>query len=158
MTYCKSPIKNKRQVWLSVIGFGLSVSLFTGCASMKEGIRSIVGISTKELENSREKSIKKVFKCDYFTCYTKTRGALTRIGAYIYAEDKKQDLIAIYVSQKDTTPAGLFFQEIDNTHTQIEISSPSSYARDLIAEKVFSNLEASFYQDEKEKEIKDKEN
>jgi len=158
-------MKNNRKIRLSVsgyrlavIGFGLAVSLFTGCANMKERIHSIAGVSTKEVEKSRENSIKKVFKCDYFTCYSKTQDALRRIGSYVYAEDKKQDLIAIYVSQKDTTPVGLFFQEIDNLHTQIEISSPSSYARDLIAEKIFANLEASFYQDEKEKEIKEKGN
>jgi hypothetical protein len=76
---------------------------------------------------------------------------LKDIGAYIYAEDKKKDLIAIYVSENNTTPVGLFFQETDNLHTQIEISSPSSFARDLIAEKIFSNLEVLSSRNEKEK-------
>jgi len=158
-------MKNNRKIRLSVsgyrlavIGFGLVVSLFTGCAGVKETVRSVAGISTKEIEKSRENSIKKVFKCDYFTCYSKTQDALKHIASVVYAEDKKQDLIAIYVSQKDTTPVGLFFQEIDNLHTQIEISSPSSFARDLIAEKIFANLEASFYQDEKERKIKEEAN
>jgi hypothetical protein len=151
MTNFKSPINNKKQIWLSIIGFGLAVSLLVGCAKMKEAVRSAAGISTQEIESSRGKSIKKVFKYDYFTCYAKTQDALKRIGAYVYAEDKEKDLIAIYVSQKDTTPVGLFFQDIDNIHTQIEISSPSTFARDLIAEKIFANLEASLYQDEKKK-------
>ena len=151
MIYCKSPITNRSPARLLIVGCWLIVALLCGCASMKEGIRSIASCSTRELENSRENSIKKVFKWDYFTCYAKAREALTGIGAYIYAEDKKKDLIAIYVSENDTTPVGLFFQETDNLHTQIEISSPSSFARDLIAEKIFSNLEASSPQNEKEK-------
>jgi hypothetical protein len=165
MIHYKSPIKNKRRVWFSVcglrfavVGFGLAVSLFTGCAGMKEVVRSVAGTSTREVEKSRKNSIKKVFKCDYFTCYAKTQDALKRIGAYVYAEDKEKDLIAIYVSEKDTTPVGLFFQDIDNTHTQIEISSPSSFARDSIAEKIFANLETFFYRAEKERKIREKDN
>lgn len=151
MIYFKSAAINKRRICFLIIGFALTVSLTSGCAKMKEAVRSVAGISTQELENSRGKSIKKVFKYDYFTCYAKTKDALTTIGAYIYAEDKEKDLIAIYVSRKDTTPVGLFFLDIDNIHTQIEIASPSTFARDLIAEKIFANLETSFRQDEKSK-------
>ena len=151
MSCFKPPTVNIRQIWFLIIGFALTVSLTCGCAKMKEAVRSVAGISTQELENSREKSIKKVFKYDYFTCYAKTKDALTRIDAYIYAEDKEKDLIAIYVSRKDTTPVGLFFQDIDNTHTQIEVASPSTFARDLIAEKIFADLETSFSQNEKKK-------
>ncbi len=151
MIYCKSPITNRSPARLLIIGCWLIVALLCGCASIGGGIRSVAGCSTREVENSRGKSIKKVFKYDYFTCYAKVRGALTDIGAYIYAEDKKKDLIAIYVSEKDTTPVGLFFQEIDSFHTQIEISSPSSFARDLIAERIFSKLEVSSSRNEKEK-------
>lgn len=150
MIYCKSPITNRGPARLLIIGCWLIVILLCGCASMKGGIRAVTGCSTREVENSREKSIKKVFKYDYFTCYANVRKALIDIKAYIYAEDKKKDLIAIYVSENDTTPVGLFFQEIDSLHTQIEVSSPSSFARDLIAEKIFSHLEASS-QNEKEK-------
>jgi len=151
MVYDKLGITNRRLVGLLAVGCWLLVVLLSGCAGMKEGIRSIAGISTREIENSRGRSIKKVFKYDYFTCYAKTQDILRQIGAYVYAEDKKQDLIAIYVSKKDTTPVGLFFQDIDNTHTQIEVSSPSTFARDLIAEKIFANLETSFKQDAKKK-------
>jgi hypothetical protein len=157
MTDHKSRIKNKGPIILPIVGCCLIVT-FSGCAKMKEGVRTIAGTSTREVENSRAESIKKAFESDYFTCYAKTQDALKRIGAYVYAEDKEKDLIAIYVSQQDTTPVGLFFQEIDSTHTQIEISSPSSFARDAIAEKIFANLEASFYQDEKARKIKEKGN
>lgn len=151
MVYHKLGITNKRSIGLLVVGCLFLAVLLGGCAGMRGGIRSIAGTSTKEIENSRGRSIKKVFKYDYFSCYAKTQDILRRIGAYIYAEDKKQDLIAIYVSKKDTTPVGLFFQDIDSIHTQIEVCSPSTFARDLIAEKIFASLETSFNQDEKKK-------
>jgi hypothetical protein len=49
-------------------------------------------------------------------------------------------MIAIYVSETDTTPVGLFFKEIDKSNTQVEVSSPSTYAKELISEKVFKLL------------------
>jgi hypothetical protein len=62
------------------------------------------------------------------------------IGAYIYVKDIKKHMIAIYVSETDTTPVGLFFKEIDKSNTQVEVSSPSTYAKELISEKVFKLL------------------
>ena len=143
----KLGIKNTGSIVL--LSLSCLMLIFSGCARMREGVRAIAGISTREVENSRQNSIKQVFECDYFTCYAKVQDALKHIGAYVFAENKEKDLIAIYVSQQDTTPVGLFFREIDSTHTQIEISSPSSFARDTMAEKIFANLAASFYQDEK---------
>jgi hypothetical protein len=35
---------------------------------------------------------------------------------------------------------GIFFKEIDKENTQIEVFSPSCYARDLISAKLFSAL------------------
>ncbi len=88
----------------------------------------------------------------------KTLELLARIGAYIYTQDQKKNLIAIYVSEQDTTSVGIFFKQIDTQRTQIEVSSPSTYAKELIAKQLFSGLEKSFkgesYETEKEKELK----
>lgn len=132
--------------------------LMTGCAGFKETARGIIGISTKEIENSRKDALKKEFSYDYKTCYNKTLEILTRIGAYIYNQDQKKNLIAIYVSSEDTTSVGIFFKSIDANNTQIEVSSPSTYAKELIAKQLFLGLEKSLkgecYETEKEKELK----
>ena len=49
-------------------------------------------------------------------------------------------MIAVYFSESDTTPIGIFFKEIGANTTQMEVSSPSSYAKELIAERLFSVL------------------
>jgi len=110
--------------------------LISGCASVRETAKGIAGISTKSLEEGRKNAVVKVFNYDYSTCYRLTLDALKKIGSYIYAQDIKKHLIAIYVSSEDTTPVGIFFKEIDEKNTQIEVSSPSTYSKELISGKI----------------------
>jgi hypothetical protein len=124
--------------------------LLCGCAAVKETAKGLAGISTRELEKGRKNAIVKTFNYDYFSCYTKTLDVLQDIGAYVYAKDIKKHLIAVYVSGEDTTPVGFFFKEIDANNTQVEVSSPSSYAKESVAIKVFSSLEESLHPKEKE--------
>lgn len=140
MAYRISLIANrKRRVWLLFIIYCLLVNLL-GCATLRETAKGIAGVSTKVLEDNRKYAITKIFNYDYFTCYTKTWDILKQIGAHIYAQNIKKHMIAIYVSKEDTTPVGIFFKEIDVSHTQVEVSSPSTYAKELIAGKISNYL------------------
>jgi hypothetical protein len=122
-------------IWCLFIGI-----LMSGCATVKECARGIAGISTRELEEERINALKKTFNCDLNTCYNTVEDTLKRIKAYVYTKDKAKNMLAIYVSEEDTTPVGIFFSSPDPLNTQVEISSPSSYAKELIANKIFSDL------------------
>ena len=122
-------------VFMSIL---MALIVLGGCASLKEKAKCIAGVSTKDLEIGRTNALVQSFAYDYNTCYNKVREALIKNDAYIYA--KKQDLIAIYVTAQDTTPVGLFFKKIDAGSTQVEVSSPSTYAKEQIAAKVFAAL------------------
>lgn len=124
-----------------IVLLGYSFIAASGCVCVKETTKGIIGISTKEIENSRTKSIKKVLNCEYNACYNKTLEILKRIGAYIYTEDKKKNMIAIYVSETDTTAVGIFLKENGKNNTEVEVSSASAYAKELIAQKLFTGLE-----------------
>jgi hypothetical protein len=138
-----------------VIGLlGYWVIGLVGCASIIEGAKGIAGVSTKVLEDNRKSAITKTFNCDYFTCYTTTLDIVKRIEAYIYVQDIKKHMIAIYVSSEDTTPVGLFFKEIDKNNTQVEVSSPSTYAREFISEKAFPVLDKTITLEELEEETR----
>jgi len=115
-----------------------------GCATVIEGGKTIAGLSTKALEDNRKYAEVKSFNCDYDTCYNEVEGFLIRLGTHIYARDAERGMIAVYVSEEDTTPVGLFLKEIDAQNTQIEVSSPSTYAKEFISERVFSVLEKSY--------------
>lgn len=123
-----------------VLIFAFCIFNFVGCVTIKEKAEGFLGISTREVEQARAGAIKKQFAYDYNTCYAKTKEALKQIGCYVYAEDHKKQLIAVYASSEDTTPVGVFFTSIDSANTQIEISSPSSYTKDTISAKIFAIL------------------
>ena len=126
----------------------LSTVLF-GCATVKEMGKGFVGISTEVLESKRKDSLKKSFALDYNSCYTKVKGLIrekeiqAENGPYIYAEDRNKKMIALYLSQTDTTPVGIFFTEEAKNKILIEVSSPSAYAKELIAKDIFTGLDAS---------------
>ncbi len=136
----------------------LSFAIFTsGCASIKEALKGFAGVSTKELEAERKSAIIKTFDYDYFMAFTKALDALKEMGAYIYTQDIKKHMIAIYVSQEDTTPVGIFFKEITATSTQIEVFSPSTYSKEAISQKLFKALsEKSQTAEEKKGETNEK--
>ena len=138
----RSATKKLKLFFILLPFYFLLFTLF-GCASIKEMARGFAGISTKILEDDRPNAIVKTLNYDYFTSYTKTLDILKQLKAYIYAKDIKKHMIAIYVSEQDTTPVGIFFKEIDAKNTQLEFSSPSTYAKELISSKVFSALEVS---------------
>ncbi|MFA5156799.1 MAG: hypothetical protein WC532_05340 [Candidatus Omnitrophota bacterium] len=117
--------------------------ILVGCSTVKEAARGVIGISTKEVEESRKDALVKQFNYSYNDCYDKTMEVLKYIGAYVYTEDPKKNMIAVYVSASDTTVAGVFFKKIDPANTQVEVASPSTYAKELIAENVFAGLDGT---------------
>jgi len=136
----KTAIKNVKLI-LILLPFAFLLFTLSGCALVKEGAKGVAGISTKVLEDNRALAIIKTFNQDYFSCYTQALDALKSSYTYIYAQDIKKHMIAAYISEYDTTPVGLFFKEIDANNTQIEVSSPSTYAKEFIADNVTSVLE-----------------
>ena len=123
-----------------VIGLlGCLVIGLSGCACVKETIKGFFAISTKEIENVRDKAIVKIVDYDYDICYQRVEARLVEIGSYVYVRGK--DLLAVYISQTDTTPAGVFFKKIDTQNTQLEIASLAKDTKEYLAEKIFSALE-----------------
>ena len=154
MAYRMSLIANRqKQIWLLFTGYWLLISLF-GCASIMEMAKGVAGVSTKTLEKNRKSAITKSFNYDYFSCYTMVLDIIKCTEAYIYAQDIKKHMIAVYVSDADTTPVGLFFKEIDKNNTRVEVSSPSTYAKEFISGKVFPVLDKTITLGELEEETR----
>ncbi|MFC1658149.1 hypothetical protein ACFL1D_02060 [Candidatus Omnitrophota bacterium] len=115
---------------------GCCILAAAGCSSLKQGARGFLGVSTREIEEARNEAIVRIVDCEYPRCYKTVEERLFAIGSYIYA--RRSDLIAVYISSSDTTPAGVFFREIDTGKTEIAISSPAQDTREYLAEQVFS--------------------
>jgi hypothetical protein len=129
--------------FLSVALGGLILAVGTGCAGLKEAGKGFVGVSTKIVEEGRADSLKKSFALDHARCYTKVKAILSQKDkeSYIYAQDVEQKIIALYLSTTDTTPVGIFFTSQADGHTLIEVSSPSFYAKEEIAGRIFAGLD-----------------
>ena len=132
-----------------IIGCWFTVGL-VGCATMKEGAKVVAGTSTKELTEARKTAVVKQFNMNVVECKQKTDEILGKIKTYVYARDALLNLTAIYVSYEDTTPVGIFITAVDQVTTKVEVSSPSTYAKDLIAEKLFAGLEGKDATEKKE--------
>ncbi|MFA4888128.1 MAG: hypothetical protein WC628_00945 [Candidatus Omnitrophota bacterium] len=128
-----------------IIGIFLIVILFSGCETAKEYSKGFLGISTKALEDNRKNAVVKDFDMDYDTCYKMAKEGLIARRTYIYAEDRKKGMIAVYASGDDTVAVGVFFQKIDNAKTRVEVSSTSIYAKELVSGYVFAALRGEVY-------------
>lgn len=118
-----------------------AVFLLSGCAGVSESIKGFAGYPTRILEQNRGRAIVKTLDYDYFTAYTKITDILKWGNTHVYIQDIKKHLIALYVSEDDTTAVGIFFTEKSENQTQIEISSPSVYGKEVIAKKITLGLE-----------------
>ncbi|MDD2680261.1 MAG: hypothetical protein PHO03_05650 [Candidatus Omnitrophica bacterium] len=114
--------------------------LLSGCAEIKEVCKGAIGVSTQVLEDGRKDAIKKEFNIDLITCHNRARSILKDSGAYIYCDDLSKDMIAVYISEEDTTPVGIFFTSTGKNTTLLEISSPSIYGKETIAKVIFESL------------------
>jgi len=127
---------HNRKLILVVALLGYSITALAGCTCLCNSLKGFLAVSTKEIEHVRDKAIVKIVDYDYKSCYQQVEQRLIEIGSYIYA--KRKDLIAVYISLTDTTPAGVFFKEIDKQKTQLEITSPSKDTKEYLAQKIFS--------------------
>jgi len=116
--------------------------VFSGCLAVKEMGKGFIGVSVQVLEEKRQDALKKSFALDYNHCYLKVKEILNQKDkeAYIYSQDYEKKMIAIYLSPTDTTPVGIFFTQEPQGNTLIEISSPSTYAKEEIANRIFTGI------------------
>ncbi len=136
----------KRNTYFSpaVLSLALCVVL-SGCATAKEAARGFAGVSTRILEDKRGEAIRKTFAIDSDKCYVLVKEILNKKGeeSYIYAEDAQKGMIAIYVSDSDTTPVGIFLSADGKGHTLVEVCGPSTYAKELISDRLFEGIAAA---------------
>ena len=124
-----------------IAGCAVMLVFMCGCDTMKEGCRGFLGVSTKILEEERGNAVAKEFKFDYVGTYAKTKKALHSMRSYVYREVASEKLIAVYISNEDTTPVGIFLTPVDAGTTRVEVVSPSTFGKEYISKKLFLRLE-----------------
>lgn len=125
-------------VAVSITAAGLV--FLSGCASMTEMCRGFAGTSTRIIDEKRPEALKKEFQGDIQTVSARVRESLKKTGCYVYRQEPDKGLTAVYLSEKDTTPAGVYLTQLDSGATLVEVSSPSTYAREFLIEKLSGDL------------------
>ena len=125
---------------------GLAMFLYilacaAGCAHIAETARGVAGISTKVLEDNKGSAIRKTYPVDYARCRNTVEYVLNDKKAYIYSRDESKKMIAFYLSESDTTPAAVFFSPQQDGSTEVAVSSPSRYARELISDLIAAGFD-----------------
>ncbi|MFA5116492.1 MAG: hypothetical protein WC486_04335 [Candidatus Omnitrophota bacterium] len=128
-----------RLLRLSTIAL-LSFSLF-GCAGFKEHMKGFMGISTREIDAGRQTAVTRTVDYDYGTTYKMTLEVLKYLGSYVYAGDINKHMLAVYRSEVDTTPVGVYFTAMSASTTKIEVSSPSTFTKNEVAQRIFAQFE-----------------
>jgi len=120
----------------SIAGALLIPCIAAGCAAVTETGKGLAGVSTKVLEDNRENAFRKTYPLDQAKCKEMVEELLADIKAYIYARSDKKKMLAFYVSESDTTPVGIFFVRKITARTDVLVSSPSRYAKEVIADRI----------------------
>jgi hypothetical protein len=117
------------------------IVLLAGCAGVRETAKGVAGVSTKALEDGRANAIKKTFSVDYAKCRDMVNEVLKENSVYVYARDEAKKMIAFYLTESDTTPVGVFFTALNDTSTEVAVTSPSRYSKEFIADKISARFE-----------------
>jgi hypothetical protein len=135
----------------------LIIAIACGCSScttLNNGVddtvecaKTIWGSSTRALEKARDNAITKTYDKSYWDC---VRSAIAVVEKKYHWVIFKKDEIKGYMVVMgvkgcvDTTEIGVFFDELSDTQTRIEITSLSTNAKRKVAKGLFHGLDIAF--------------
>jgi len=128
-----------------IIGI-LILFLIFGHTDPVEVTKQIMGVSIKSLKEEQVERESKVFNYEYNFCYEKTLEVLKEMGVYVFRENKKKHFIVamnfdkIFKKCIDTTEVGIFFKEIENKQTKIDVTCGNLNLVKFASEEIFSRL------------------
>jgi len=128
-----------------IIGI-LILFLIFGHTDPVEVTKQIMGVSIKSLKEEQIGGESKVFNYDYNFCYEKTLEVLREMGVYVFQKNKGEHYIVamnfdkIFKKCINTTEVGIFFEEMENKRTKIDITCGNLHLVKFASEEIFSRL------------------
>lgn len=130
----------------SAFGFLLMLS-FSGCASLWDAPKNIVGVSIRDMEDARGGSIYQSYACTFEECF-KAVAEISAANEYnVFLKDGLRGVIVLMNVPKavETTEVGVFFTVLDRQKgVKVEVSSRSSPAKRTVAVLLFAELTQKF--------------
>ena len=128
---------------LTVLAAAVLVCVFAGCASIHEVGKTLWGSSIRELQKHRTDAITKTYNKGFWDCVQASLAVIDKNKYTVFQKDEVNGYIVImgipgYVN---TTEVGIFFVELAENQTRIELSSLSTNAKRAAAKALFKGLD-----------------
>ena len=133
-------------------GFDIKILLvaitltFSGCVSLTDIPKTIWGSSTRALNKARVNALTKTYDKGYWDCIKAAVDVIQRKHLELFKNDDiRGEMIVMRVpGAVDTTEVGVFFTEVSDTQTRIEIASLSTNAKRLLGKILFHGMDVNF--------------
>lgn len=127
----------------------LLMALFlSGCAVVDGGVeltKTIWGSSTRALEQARTTAIAKTYDKDYWAVVRAAFSSSEQIGRIFKKDEVRGYFVLIGIKGcVDTTEVGVFFVEVNDHQTRVEVSSLSTNAKRIVSKALFHQLDIDF--------------
>lgn len=115
----------------------------SGCASICEYTKVLLGTSTRELELTRKDAITKEFNIPYEVTFLKVQDILKQKGCKVFYKNRIKGVIVAmnFSGFINTSEAGIFLTSIEPSKTKIEITSQSQELTMAASKIIFPELE-----------------
>jgi hypothetical protein len=131
---------------VSIIAWMFAVSLISGCAGWSDIPKSIWGSSTRVLEEARDKALVKTYDKAYWDCFKAALSVVKKKKYVLFKKDEVRGYMVIMgiPGSVNTTEVGVFFVELNDHQTRIELSSLSSNAKRRLYQGLFHGMDIAF--------------
>lgn len=129
------------------------LGLCSSCATLDHGVdntvefgKTIWGSSTRALEEARDKAITKTYDKSYWDCVRSAIAVVEKRKWVIFKKDEIKGYMVVMgvKGAVNTTEIGIFFDELSDTQTRIEVSSLSTNAKRKVSKSLFHGLDIAF--------------
>ena len=122
---------------------------FSSCAlrdNTQEVAKTLWGSSTRALEQARDNAITRTYDKPYWDTLRKAKAVVEKNKWIIFKKDEVKGYMVVMGVKGcvNTTEIGLFFDEVSDKQTQIEVSSLSTNAKRKVAKALFHGLDIAF--------------
>lgn len=108
--------------------------------------KTIWGSSTRALEQSRDRAITKTYDKPYWECVRNAINVVYKKHWVMFKKDEVKGYMVIMgvKGNVNTTEIGIFFDELSDTQTRIEVTSLSTNAKRKVAKALFHGIDIAF--------------
>ena len=117
-----------------------------GCSTAMDIPKTIWGSSTRVLEQERGNAISKTYDKGYWDCVRTAKDVIEKKTLVLFKKDEVRGVFIVMgiPGAVDTTEVGVFFVELNDHQTRIELSSLSTHAKRLLAKTLFHGMDIAF--------------